>query len=129
MRPGRDDRSPEAQAYRALYKSARWCGPKGLRLHHLRQEPLCRFCLARGLVNDGSRTMAGLTQADPRRRYLVVDHVIPHRGNLLLFWNGELQTLCPDHHDSVKQQQDARGFSVEAGADGWPVDPNHPANR
>ena len=73
--------------------------------------------------------MAGEPQPDPRRRHLVADHVVPHKGDPVLFWEGELQTLCPDHHDSTKQQAEVRGFSVERGADGWPVDPNHPANR
>jgi hypothetical protein len=92
-------------------------------------EPLCRFCLAKGIINDGTRTMTGHLQRDPRRRYLVADHIVPHRGDRTLFLEGELQTLCLDHHDSVKQQQEVRGFSTEVGADGWPVDPNHPANR
>lgn len=124
-----DRRSEEAALYRGWYKLARWCGKHGRRAQQLSQEPLCRFCLARGILNDGSLTMAGQFQSNPRRRHLVADHVQPHKGDTVLFWEGELQTLCPDHHDSVKQVEELQGFSSEVGADGWPVDPNHPANR
>jgi 5-methylcytosine-specific restriction enzyme A len=124
-----DPRSEAAAAWRGWYKLARWCGKKGRRARQLAREPLCRYCLQHGIVNDGSRTMAGDWQPDRRRRYLVADHVIPHKGDPVLFWQGELQTLCPDHHDSVKQQEEVQGFSSEVGNDGWPIDPNHPANR
>ncbi|MCJ8139503.1 HNH endonuclease signature motif containing protein [Falsirhodobacter halotolerans] len=113
--------------YRKLYKSARW---KHGRLAHLAVEPLCRYCRQQGITNDGSLTAAGLRQADPRRCFLVVDHIVPHRGDLALFWDrANWQTLCPDHHDRAKQREEVRGFSVEKGADGWPIDPLHPANR
>lgn len=124
-----DRRSDEAAAYRRLYKTARWRGKRGRRAQHLNVEPLCRMCKARGIINDGSRTMSGEVQQDPRRRFLVVDHIEPHRGDEARFFQGALQTLCPDHHDVVKQSQEVRGFSVEVGADGWPVDHGHPANR
>ncbi|WP_232367816.1 HNH endonuclease [Tritonibacter horizontis] len=75
-------------------------------------------------------TAAGEDQANARRRFLVVDHVIPHRGDLGLFLDpANLQTLCPDDHDQNKQRLEARGYSQERGADGWPIDPQHPANR
>lgn len=110
-----------------LYKTARW---KRSRLDHLRQEPICRMCQLRGVINDGSRTASGEIQKNARRRFLVVDHVIPHRGDLTLFWDaGNWQTLCPDHHDVVKQREEVRGFSNARGSDGWPLDPLHPANR
>lgn len=110
-----------------LYKTARW---RSGRLAHLRGEPICRMCQLRGIVNDGSRTAAGEIQMNLRRRFLVVDHVIPHRGDLVLFWDASnWQTLCPDHHDVVKQREEVRGFSNARGSDGWPLDPQHPANR
>ncbi|WP_041527164.1 HNH endonuclease [Paracoccus aminophilus] len=111
----------------ALYKTARW---RSARLAHLRQEPLCRMCQLRGILNDGSRSASGEPQGNPKRRFLVVDHVIPHRGDLVLFWDqSNWQTLCPDHHDVVKQREEVRGFSNARGPDGWPLDPQHPANR
>lgn len=106
MRPGRDDRSPEALAYRRLYKLAAWCGPNGRRRRHLIEYPLCERCLKRGIVNDGSKRRDGSYQSNPKRRYLVVNHLIPHRGDERLFFEGELQTLCPDDHDIVAQQEE-----------------------
>jgi hypothetical protein len=56
----------------------------------------------------------------------VADHVIPHRDSYELFWFGELQSLCKNCHDSVKQQEEISGFNREIGVDGFPVDPHHP---
>lgn len=110
-----------------LYKTTQW---RKARLAHLSLEPICRYCRQAGQINDGSRSLDGRAQPDPRRRFLVVDHIIPHRGNLTLFWDvANWQTLCPDHHDTVKQREEGRGFSNARGADGWPLDPAHPANR
>ncbi|WP_162559590.1 AAA family ATPase [Tritonibacter mobilis] len=48
-------------------------------------------------MNDGSLTASGSRQGNPKRCRLVVDHVIPHRGDPALFLDaGNLQTLCPD---------------------------------
>lgn len=57
------------------------------------------------------------------------DHVIPHKGDAKLFWEGELQSVCKPHHDGPKQAEERRGFTGEADADGWPSDPAHPSNR
>lgn len=121
-----DQRSAEAQAYRRLYKTARW---QRTRQAHLAEEPLCRMCSGRGLVNDGSLRPDGTRQPDPRRRFLVVDHVEPHRGDEERFFAGPFQTLCPDDHDRRKQAEEHRGFANDVGLDGWPIDPAHPANR
>jgi 5-methylcytosine-specific restriction protein A len=59
----------------------------------LRCEPLCRMCVAEDQVTPAT----------------VADHVIPHRGDYALFWNGELQSLCGHHHNSAKQREEARG--------------------
>jgi hypothetical protein len=120
----RDDRSAEAAEYRRWYNTARW---RRRRLAQLEASPVCEFCLKRGIVNDGSRKMDGSVQTNPRRRFLVADHIVAHRGDPELFWSGALQTLCPDHHDSVKQAEEVRGYSTEVGIDGWPVDPRHPS--
>ena len=110
-----------------LYKTARW---KHSRLGHLSCEPICRYCRQMGIVNDGSLTAAGERQSNPKRRFLVVDHIVTHRGDLDLFWDsGNWQTLCPDHDDIAKQREEVRGLSNARGADGWPLDPGHPANR
>ena len=87
------------------------------------------MCMSRGFVNDGSFGADRTYQRDRRRRFLVADHIKPHRGDEALFWTGELQTLCADDHDVTKQQIEVRGYHAEPDADGWPIDPNHPANR
>jgi hypothetical protein len=117
--------SPEAKARRRFYCSAEW---KRIRREHLASEPLCRMCLAAGIVNDGTLTMGGQVQRDARRRFVVVDHITPWRGDLEAARRGPFQTLCPDHHDKAKQVEDLRGYSPKVGADGWPVDNRHPAN-
>lgn len=114
--------------YHHLYNLSAW--RRRLRPQHLEREPLCRACLQRGIVNDGSLTSAGEHQTNPRRRFLVVDHLVPHRGDKALFLDpGNLQTLCPDDHDQNKQRLETRGYSEERGEDGWPLDPMHPANE
>lgn len=92
---------------------AAWKGKNGRRLQQLRAEPLCRFCQAMGRVTEAT----------------VADHVTPHRGDHDLFWNGELQSLCRPHHNITKQQIEERGYHSISDENGWPIDPNHPANR
>lgn len=58
------------------------------RAQHLTDNPLCRFCLLQGKTVEAK----------------VVDHVTPHRGDPVLFWDPEnWQSLCTPCHDSVKQ--------------------------
>jgi 5-methylcytosine-specific restriction endonuclease McrA len=78
--------------------------------YQLQIEPLCRMC-----ANEGRITSAS-----------VVDHVIPHRGDINSFWLGELQSLCTFHHNSTKKIIEQRGYDTAIGADGWPLDPRHP---
>ncbi|WP_282021681.1 HNH endonuclease signature motif containing protein [Ruegeria faecimaris] len=81
-------------------------------------------------TNDGSLKGDGTPQTDPRRRNLVADHKIPHRGDEALFYDPDnLQSLCPDHHDRDKQIEEIKGYSERRGANGWPIDPWHPANQ
>jgi 5-methylcytosine-specific restriction endonuclease McrA len=103
-------RSEEAQAYHRWYSLKRW---KDRRLHQLRDEPLCAFCLAQGRPVTAT----------------VADHVMPHRGDADLFWSGELQSLCKTHHDASKARQERGGYDSVADLMGYPLDPNHPANR
>jgi 5-methylcytosine-specific restriction endonuclease McrA len=93
-----------------LYNSRAW---KDLRARLLYTEPLCRMCSALGLV----------------RAATVADHIKPHRGDEDLFFEGELQPLCETCHNKLKKIEESRGYSIETGADGWPVDPEHPTNR
>lgn len=105
-----DYRSPEAKHYRKLYNTAAW---KRRRLAQLQAEPFCLFCAAQDRVSEAT----------------VADHVVPHRGDLDLFWYGELQSLCAPCHDAAKARIESFGYDSAADLDGYPIDPNHPANR
>lgn len=62
------------------------------RAHQLAMEPLCRFCEARGLFVAAT----------------VADHVVPHRGDPVLF-EGPLQSLCAGCHSARKQMLEQPG--------------------
>ncbi|MHA6731654.1 hypothetical protein [Devosia sp. A369] len=47
----------------------------------------CVKCQARGLLNPGTMHMDGSIETSPRRIGLVVDHIVPHRGDQRLFWD------------------------------------------
>lgn len=108
-----DYRSKEAAEYRRLYNLAAWRGPNGRRAMQLQAEPLCRFCEAAGAVTAAT----------------VADHIQPHRGDLDLFWNGELQSLCEQCHNQAKQMIENRGYHDMCDAAGYPLDVRHPANK
>jgi 5-methylcytosine-specific restriction enzyme A len=91
------------------YGTQRW---KRLRAQQLRLQPLCEEHL-----RDGYTVAA-----------TVADHVIPHRGDDELFWNGQLQSLCASCHSREKQREEVRGYTDRLDDDGWPVDPRNPAN-
>lgn len=105
-----DQRSDEALAYRAWYKTRRW---QRIRTEQLRAEPLCAMCARQGRVTAAT----------------ICDHVERHHGDPVKFWSGPFQSLCKPHHDQEKQQIENRGYSSELGDDGAPLDPDHPFNR
>lgn len=72
------------------YKTANW---KKIRLSQLAREPLCRFCAKAGIVKAAD----------------TVDHVLPHRGNMKLFFSGPFQSLCKSCHSSQKQRLEKSG--------------------
>ena len=56
----------------------------------------------------------------------VVDHKVPHRGDLSLFWDRKnWQSLCKQCHDAHKQRQEKGGASGGCNLTGMPTDPNH----
>lgn len=60
------------------------------RRRHLAREPLCR----RHLKTTGEKVLA-----------TVVDHVVPHHGDVVLFWDeNNWQSLCEDCHNGWKQR-------------------------
>lgn len=73
------------------YKTKEW---RRLREKQLRRDPLCKFCREHG----------DLVQAN------TVDHKIPHRGNMYLFFDiMNLQSLCKSCHSSTKQRIEKSG--------------------
>ena len=91
------------------YSSRRW---QKIRVWQLRSDPWCALCRRRGEVTPAE----------------VVDHIEPHGGDPRAFWFGTLQSLCRPCHDGEKRTIELKGYSNRIGADGYPVDPNHPFN-
>ena len=73
------------------------------------RHPMCAMCEARGHITPSA----------------CVDHIRPHKGDPVLFWDQKnWQALCTPCHSSVKQS-DERDGGRRVGVDGWPVDPKH----
>jgi 5-methylcytosine-specific restriction enzyme A len=99
-----DSRSPEARVYREWYKTAAW---RALRGDQLRGEPLCRTC-----ARAGNHTPATLA-----------DHIIPHRGVAVLFFDpANLQSLCDVHHTDKQRIENGGRERTPIGLDGWPAE-------
>ncbi|MGQ7243697.1 HNH endonuclease signature motif containing protein [Salinicola sp. V024] len=103
---GEDDISTHSH----LYKKYRW---QQSRKRYLFEHPLCAFCLDDDIYMQAT----------------VVDHIIPHRGNLALFWDeSNWQGLCATCHSSTKQRMEKGGSRfIGCDADGRPFDPKHSA--
>jgi 5-methylcytosine-specific restriction enzyme A len=99
-----------AVAWADFYKSAGW---KRLRKLQLREHPLWKFCLERGLVE----------------RATGVGHVEPHRGDWTKFLIGKLQSLGEPCQKKTKREIELYGYRCDIGLDAYPTDPNHPFNR
>lgn len=89
-----------------LYDTKRW---KARRLYQLGIEPLCRLCQERGVLTPAT----------------IADHIVPHRGDVTMFFEGELQSLCKRCHDGTKQHQERTGVLRGCDAQGKPLDPGH----
>jgi 5-methylcytosine-specific restriction protein A len=87
MQPGswRTDKQTSAQrGYGYKWQKARE--------DYLAKHPLCVYCEREGRV-----TLA-----------TVVDHKVPHRGDMTLFWDrNNWQSLCATHHSRDKQREEA----------------------
>ncbi|MDN2700176.1 HNH endonuclease [Janthinobacterium sp. SUN073] len=84
------------------------------RAGYLRSHPLCVYCLrdpAYAPIRDMAPSTAILRCAElglivPAAS--VVDHIEPHRGDRVLFWNKtNWQSLCGTHHSADKQREEA----------------------
>jgi 5-methylcytosine-specific restriction endonuclease McrA len=88
-----------------LYNTKEW---KKIRFRHLHYHPYCVVCMT-----VGRQTVA-----------TVADHITPHRGNKVLFYDvTNIQSLCKPCHDSYKQRLETQGYAkpVETiGIDGLP---------
>ena len=95
----KDKRSAAARGYGKAWQRARAA--------HLAANPLCKRCLRDGLIVQAT----------------VVDHVVPHLGDQILFWNERnWQSLCSHCHSSDKQMLERSGVErATTGLDGWPV--------
>ena len=83
------------------------------RAGHLRSHPFCVYCLrdpAYVAIRDMAPSAAILRCAElglivPEAS--VVDHIEPHRGDQVLFWNkANWQSLCGTHHSADKQREE-----------------------
>lgn len=64
------------------------------RLEFLQAHPLCKHCQNEGKLNGAT----------------VVDHIIPHKGDMKLFWDRKnWQPLCESHHNIKTATKDG-GF-------------------
>jgi 5-methylcytosine-specific restriction endonuclease McrA len=60
----------------------------------------------------------------------VVDHIIPHRGDPILFWDiNNWASLCLNCHNSWKQRLEKSGREAGCTKDGIPIDSNHHWNN
>ena len=94
------------------YSNHQW---RKLRKQVLAEQPLCVMCQKVGVI----------TAAD------TVDHIVPHKGDVNLFWSRDnLQALCSSHHSSQKQSEERGGSGHDTACDmnGDPVDVDHPWN-
>lgn len=76
----------------------------------LRKHPLCAMCRRRGLITPAT----------------LVDHIVPHRGDMELFWDvGNWQSLCRPCHDIDKTRIEAGSKMLGCDDSGLPLDPGH----
>ena len=76
--------------YRSWYSTKRWIAAA----HRFRTEnPLCVQCLDESIVKPAE----------------AVDHIVPHAGDLELFWDpANWQSLCWSHHSKKTTRERAR---------------------
>ena len=84
------------------------------RVAFLAQHPLCRYCEQQGKIVPAT----------------VVDHITPHKGDEVLFWDSEnnWQSLCKPCHDSIKAREE-QGQFIGCDGEGNPIHAAHHWNR
>ena len=88
--------------YSQLYTLPKW---RKLRSRFLNANPLCAICQESGRVTAAT----------------IVDHIVPHKGDMEKFWNGPFQALCKPCHDSHKKRMEHGGMMRRIGVDGYPM--------
>ena len=96
--------------WQKLYNTTAW---RKKRRALLDSEPLCRMCKAMGKITVAT----------------VADHIKPHRGDLELFYHGELQSLCALCHNGAKAAEEASGLLRGGDIKGMPLDSGHHWNK
>lgn len=98
------------------YRTTRWLR---MRAAQLARAPLCAYCLL-GVCQHAKYIVRGRKdpEGNPAECFTLantVDHIEPHRGDSLKFWNHRnLQSLCATCHSSMKQMiENAKGNKVQ----------------
>ena len=100
-----------SRSYHNLYNTKHW---RRLRYYQLLKHPLCALCLPIGIMTPAK----------------IVDHVTPHKGNEILFYNADnLQSLCKQCHDKAKATIERKGYLIGCDVNGNPVDKNSHWNK
>lgn len=101
-----DKRTSAERGYGAKWQRAR--------LAFLDDNPMCERCEVKGVQTPAT----------------VVNHRVPHKGDLKLFWDRKnWEPTCKPHHDGEIQREERTGIVRGTGRDGRPLDPSHPWNR
>ena len=90
-----DDTNRPSAAKRGY--GGRW---RKLREMELRRKPLCAACLKAGRTTPATE----------------LDHIVPHRGDAVLFWAADnRQSLCKSCHSAKTVKDTARALQSEGG--------------
>lgn len=96
---------------RRMYDTVRW---RKEAKRFLSKNPRCVLCL----------------RTDIYTRATIVDHITPHKGDPVLFWDqSNWQPVCASCHSGHKRLQELHGYSQVVDVNGFPVDKEHPWNK
>jgi len=81
---------------------------------------------SRMFLNDPSNALCAWCLLQGRDRpATLTDHVLPHNGDLTLFWDrSNWQGLCATCHGEKRRQENGKPVTG-ASVDGIPIDPQH----
>lgn len=110
MQPGSwrtDKQSSTARGYGYKWQQARAA--------YLIKHPYCVYCLRdAGIPQSDDAVVVGMacmTRGIGLPMASVVDHSVPHRGDMAIFWDSsKWQSLCATHHSRDKQREEAMGI-------------------